>query len=184
MLDEVYSDAEERMDKAVEKTRHDLASIRTGRAHTSILDGVKVDYYGAKTPLNQLAQLSAPEPRLLVIQPYEKSIIPDIERAIHEADLGLNPQNDGTVIRLPIPELTQERREELIRYSHKLAEEGRIAIRNIRRDANDMIKQLENDHDISEDDAHRAYESIQDDTDEHIQKIDTLLEHKEEEIKG
>lgn len=184
MLDEIYTDTEDRMDKAVEKTRQDLASIRTGRAHTSILDGVKVDYYGAKTPLNQLAQVSAPEPRLLVIQPYEKSIIPDIERAIHEADLGLNPQNDGTVIRLPIPELTQERREELIRYSHKLAEEGRIAVRNIRRDGNDMVKELENEHDISEDDAHRAYENIQEMTDEHIEKIDKLLEHKEEEIRG
>ena len=184
MLDEIYTDTEDRMDKAVEKTRQDLASIRTGRAHTSILDGVKVDYYGAKTPLNQLAQVSAPEPRLLVIQPYEKSIIPDIERAIHEADLGLNPQNDGTVIRLPIPELTKERREELIRYSHKLAEEGRIAVRNIRRDGNDMVKELENEHEISEDDAHRAYENIQEMTDEHIEKIDKLLEHKEEEIRG
>jgi len=183
MLNDVYEDTKERMDKAVEKTRHDLASIRTGRAHTSILDGVKVDYYGAKTPLNQLAQISAPEPRLIVIQPYEKNIIPDIERAIYEADLGLNPQNDGTVIRLPIPELTQERREELIRYSHKLAEEGRIAVRNIRRDANDTIKELEKEHEISEDDAHRAQENIQEMTDNHTDRIDQLLEHKEEEIR-
>ena len=170
------------MDKAVEKTRHDLASIRTGRASTALLDGIKVDYYGTKTPLKQLAQVGAPEPRLLVIQPYEKNIIPDVERAILESDLGLNPQNDGIVIRLPIPELTRERREELTRYVHKLAEEGRIAIRNIRRDANDTVKELEKEHEISEDNAHRAMETIQEITDEHIKRIDEHLEHKEQEI--
>ena len=171
------------MSKAVEKTRHDLATIRTGRASTALLDGVRVDYYGTKTPLKQLAQISAPEPRLLTIQPYDKGSIPDVERAIMEADLGLNPQNDGTLIRLPIPELTKERREELIRYVHKLTEEGRIAIRNIRRDANDTIKELEKEHEVSEDNAHRAYESIQDYTDEYIKEIDELLKHKEEEIR-
>ncbi len=183
MLDEIYDDAKNRMDKAVEKTQHDLASIRTGRASTSLLEGVKVDYYGTKTPLNQLAQISAPEARLLMIQPYEKNIIPDIERAIFESDLGLNPQNDGTVIRLPIPELTNERREELIRYAHKLAEEGRIAVRNIRRDANETIKELEKEHEISEDNAHRALETVQTLTDEHVQHIDQLLGHKEDEIR-
>ncbi|MCF7803174.1 MAG: ribosome recycling factor [Candidatus Marinimicrobia bacterium] len=182
MIEEIYKDVEERMGKAVEKTRHDLMTVRTGRASTAILDGVKVDYYGSKTPLNQLAQLSAPEPRLLVIQPYEKNIIPDVERAILESDLGLNPQNDGTVIRLPIPELTKERREELTRYVHKLAEEGRIAIRNIRRDANETVKELEKEHEISEDNARRALETIQTYTDEHIKKIDEHLKHKESEI--
>ncbi len=183
MLREIYEETEERMDKAVEKTRRDMSAIRTGRASTSLLDGVKVDYYGSKTPLNQLAQISAPEPRMIVIQPYEKSIIPDIEKGIMEADLGLNPQNDGNLIRLPIPELTKERREELIKYVHKLAEEGRISIRNIRRDENDTVKSLEKEHEISEDDAKRAYDSIQDITDEHIKKIDELLETKEEEIR-
>ncbi|MBS1271514.1 MAG: Ribosome-recycling factor [Candidatus Marinimicrobia bacterium] len=182
MINEIYKDTEERMDKAVEKTRHDLATIRTGRASTALLDGIKVDYYGTKTPLNQLAQVNAPEPRLLTIQPYEKNIIPDVERAILESDLGLNPQNDGTIIRLPIPELTKERREELTRYVHKLAEEGRIAVRNIRRDANDHIKELEKEHEISEDNARRALETIQTYTDEHIDTIDELLKHKEEEI--
>jgi len=183
MINEIYKDTKDRMSKAVEKTRHDLATIRTGRASTALLDGVRVDYYGTKTPLKQLAQISAPEPRLLTIQPYDKGSIPDVERAIMEADLGLNPQNDGTLIRLPIPELTKERREELIRYVHKLTEEGRIAIRNIRRDANDTIKELEKEHEVSEDNAHRAYESIQDYTDEYIKEIDELLKHKEEEIR-
>lgn len=183
MIEEIYKDVKERMEKAVEKTRHDLTTIRTGRASTAILDGIKVDYYGSKTPLNQLAQVSAPEPRLLTIQPYEKNIIPDVERAIMESDLGLNPQNDGTIIRLPIPELTNERREELIRYVHKLAEEGRISVRNIRRDANDTIKSLEKEHEISEDNARRALESIQTYTDNHIERIDELLKHKEEEIR-
>jgi len=182
MLEDIYSDAKQRMDKAVEKIRHDLATIRTGRASTALLDGVKVDYYGAKTPLNQLAQLSAPEPRLIVIQPYEKSVIPDVEKAILESDLGLNPQNDGTVIRLPIPELTKERRQELTKYVHKLAEEGRIAVRNVRRDINDTIKEFEKEHEISEDNAHRAMDNIQEMTDEHIKRIDELLEHKEKEI--
>lgn len=183
MLETLYQETTERMDKAIEKTRHDLTSIRTGRASTALLDGIKVSYYGTKTPLKQLAQVSVPEPRLIVIQPYEKNIIPDVEKAILESDLGLNPQNDGSVIRLPIPELTQERREELIRYVHKLAEEGRIAIRNIRRDANETVKELEKEHDISEDNAHRALESIQEMTDKHTKRIDELLQHKEDEIR-
>ncbi len=182
MLNDIYEDTKDRMNKAVEKTRHDLATVRTGRASTALLDGIKVEYYGTKTPLKQLAQLSAPEPRLLVIQPYEKNIIPDVERAVLESDLGLNPQNDGMVIRLPIPELTRERREELTRYVHKLAEEGRIAIRNVRRDANDTLKELEKEHEISEDNAHRGMDTIQEITDEHIKRIDDLLKHKEQEI--
>jgi len=183
MLKEIYRDAKSRMDKAVEKTRHDLVSVRTSRASTSLLDGVKVDYYGTKTPLNQLAQISAPEPRLLMVTPYDKSQIAAVEKGIMQADLGLNPQNDGNIIRIPIPELTQERREELIRYVHKMAEEGRIAIRNVRRDANDHIKELEKEHDVSEDNAHREYDNIQDLTDEQIKKIDELLEAKEKEIR-
>ncbi|MEJ2051188.1 MAG: ribosome recycling factor [Calditrichota bacterium] len=183
MLETLYTETADRMDKAIEKTRHDLTSIRTGRASTALLDGLKVEYYGTKTPLKQLAQISVPEPRMLMIQPYEKTIIPNVERAILESDLGLNPQNDGNLIRLPIPELTQERREELVRYVHKLAEEGRIAIRNIRRDANDTVKELEKEHEISEDNAHRALDSIQKMTDKHIKRVDELLEHKEEEIR-
>lgn len=183
MLKEIYNDTKKRMESTVEKTRHDLAAIRTSRASTSLLDGVKVDYYGTKTPLNQLAQISAPEPRLLMVTPYDKSQIAAVEKGIMQADLGLNPQNDGNIIRIPIPELTQERREELIRYVHKLAEEGRIAIRNIRRDANEQIKELEKEHEVSEDNAHREYDNIQDLTDEHIKRIDELLEGKEKEIR-
>ena len=179
---EIFKDADERMRKSVEHVQHELARIRTGRATPALLDVVKVEYYGNKVPLNQVATITAPEPRLLVIQPWEKRIIGDIERAILESELGLTPSNDGNVIRIPIPELSEERRQELIKLVKKFCEEGRIAIRNVRRDANDQIKKLEKNHEISEDERDRALEKVQELTDKHIEEIDQLLEKKEKEI--
>ncbi|NOX36990.1 MAG: ribosome recycling factor [Calditrichaeota bacterium] len=179
---EIFKDADERMRKSVEHVQHELARIRTGRATPALLDVVKVEYYGSKVPLNQVATITAPEPRLLVIQPWEKRIIGDIEKAILESELGLTPSNDGNVIRIPIPELSEERRQELIKLVKKFCEEGRIAVRNVRRDANDHIKKLEKNHEISEDERDRALEKIQELTDKHIKEIDQLLEMKEKEI--
>jgi ribosome recycling factor len=170
------------MNASLEVVMRELNSLRTGRASIAILDDVVVDYYGAPTPLNQLASLSAPEPTLLVIQPYDKSTIPEIERSILQSELGLNPQNDGTVIRIPIPELTEERRKELTKVVGQKAENGKTAIRNIRRDANDQIKKLQNEGEISEDDEHRDYKQIQELTDEYCSKIDELAELKNAEI--
>ncbi len=181
-LPEIYKDSEQRMKKSVEHVRHELARIRTGRATPALLDAVKVEYYGSMVPLNQVATITAPEPRLLVVTPWEKRIIADIEKAILQADLGLNPSNDGNVVRVPIPELSEERRQDLIRVVKKFCEDGRIAIRNIRRDANEHIKKLEKEHKISEDMSHDAQDKIQKLTDKYISEIDTLLEHKEKEI--
>ncbi len=182
MIDDVYAEAEEKMTKAVAAFQRELATLRAGRASPSLLDRIEVDYYGISTPLNQLAGVTAPEPRLLVVQPWDKQSIPEIEKAIQKSDLGLTPSNDGNVIRLTIPELTEERRKELVKYVKKKAEEGRVAIRNIRRDANDMIKQMEKDSDISEDDSRRAQDEIQELTDSKIEEVDKVLEAKEEEI--
>ena len=181
-LNEIYKDAENRMKKSVEHVQHELAKIRTGRATPALLDIIRVEYYGSKVPLNQVATVTAPEPRLLVIQPWEKRIIGDIEKAILESDLGLTPSNDGNVIRLNIPELSEERRQELIKLVKKFCEEGRIAIRNVRRDANEHIKKLEKSHEISEDERDHALKHIQELTDKYIQEIDDLLEMKEKEI--
>ncbi|RMI26761.1 MAG: ribosome recycling factor [Calditrichaeota bacterium] len=181
-LPEIYKDSEQRMKKSVEHVRHELARIRTGRATPALLDAVKVEYYGSMVPLNQVATITAPEPRLLVVTPWEKRIIADIEKAILQADLGLNPSNDGNVVRVPIPELSEERRQDLIRVVKKFCEDGRIAIRNIRRDANEHIKKLEKEHKISEDMSHDAQDKIQKLTDKYISEIDALLEHKEKEI--
>jgi len=172
----------EHMDKSVEVIAGEFSTVRTGKAAPSLLDLVKVDAYGQKMPLNQMAQVSAPEPRLLVVQPYDPSQIDEIERALMASDLGLTPSNDGKVIRLPIPPLTEERRKEVVRVTHKIAEEGRIAIRNIRHDANKTVQQREKDGEISEDDMHRKLKEIQDLTDEHVRKIDEMLERKEKEI--
>lgn len=170
------------MKKSVEACRHDLAAIRTGRATPSILDHVKVDYYGTQTPLNQIANVATPDPRMLVVHVYDKNAVGAVDKAIRSADLGLNPQVEGNLLRCPVPQLTEERRQELARYAHKLAEEGRIAIRNIRRDANDEIKKLEKDHEVSEDRAHGAMDEIQELTDKYNQTIDETLEKKEKEI--
>lgn len=182
MEQDVLRDAYEHMNSSLEVVTRELNSLRTGRASISILDEIVVDYYGAPTPLNQLAGLSAPEPTLLIIQPYDKSTISAVEKAILQSDLGLNPQNDGTVVRIPIPELTEERRKELTKVVGQKAENGKTAIRNIRRDANDQIKKLRGEGEISEDDEHRDYKQIQDLTDEYCTKIDKVAEAKTAEI--
>jgi ribosome recycling factor len=181
-IKKLQNDCSERMDKAIENTRHELAKIRTGKASPALLDTVRVDYYGSMVPLIQVASINTPEPRLITVQPWEKNLIQAIEKAIQQADLGLNPVNDGNIIRLPIPQLTEERRKELVRLCHKLAEEGRIAVRNIRRDANEKLKKAEKNHEISEDQCHTALDEIQNLTDKHIENIDKILQHKEDEV--
>lgn len=181
-LKTIYDDAEERMKKSLEHLQHELAKIRTGRATPALLDTVKVDYYGNPTPLNQVASVSAPEPRLLVITPWEKKLIADIEKAIQAAELGLNPSNDGNMIRVPIPELSDERRHDLMKLVKKLCEEARVAIRNVRRDGNDAIKKAEKNHEISEDNSHDALDHVQKMTNDFIGEVDTFLQHKENEI--
>ncbi len=175
-------DVSAHMDKSVEAIRHEFNAIRTGKASPALLDLVKVEAYGTTMPLNQLATLSAPEPRLLVIQPFDPSQIGAIERALMTSDLGLTPANDGKLIRLPIPPLTEERRKELVRVAHKVAEEGRVAVRNIRHEANKKTQAQQKDGEISEDDSHRLLKEVQELTDEHVKKIDELLKTKEAEI--
>jgi ribosome recycling factor len=182
VIKEVASEAEEKMKKALEVLRKDYGSMRAGRATPALLDKVMVDYYGVPTPINQMANISVPEPRMLVIQPWDKSVIASIEKAIMKSDLGLTPNNDGTVIRLAIPQLTQERRNELVKGAKKKAEDARVAVRNIRRDANDHLKVLQKEKQISEDDDKRAMEDMQKLTDKYVKEIDHILEHKEQEI--
>jgi ribosome recycling factor len=182
MTEEVVQELRKDMERTTGALRKDLQRTRTGRASTALLEGIFVEYYGTKTPLNQLAGLSAPEPRLLVVQPYDKSALAQIERAILQSDLGLVPVNDGKIIRVPIPELTEERRRELVKHVRKLAEDYRVSVRNHRRDAIDMLKALEKDKEITEDDLHKAQEKIQGITDEYIQKVDQILKTKEQEI--
>ncbi len=182
MLDEVYTDAEEKMKRVVAAYQRELSTMRAGRATPALLDRIEVDYYGTPTPLNQLAGITAPEPRLLVVQPWDKNSIKEIEKAILKSDLGLTPTNDGNVIRLSIPQLTEERRKELVKFVRKKAEDSKVSIRNIRRDANDSIKQLEKDSEISEDERRRAQDDIQEITDEKIEEIDSILEQKEKEM--
>ena len=182
MIEDVVADAQRRMDKTIESTRSEFGSVRTGRASAGLLDRIQVSYYGTKTPLNQLAQISVPEPRLLSIQPYDKGAIKEIERAILESDLGLTPANDGQVVRLPVPQLTEQRRKDLVKVVGKLAEEGRIALRNVRRDAITQLKELEKDGEVGSDDLHRAEDRMQKLTDEHVKMVDELYKHKETEI--
>jgi ribosome recycling factor len=182
MIDDVLADAERRMDKSVESVRHEFTSIRTGRASTALLDRVQVSAYGSKMPLNQVATISVPEPRLLSIAPFDKSTMRDIERAIMESDLGLTPSNDGQVIRLPIPQLTEERRKDLVRQVRHMAEEGRVAARNVRRDCIHHLKELEKNGDTGADDVRRAEERMQKLTDQHTATIDAALKAKEAEI--
>ena len=170
------------MDKSVEATRHEFTTIRTGRASAALLERVNVNAYGTKMPVNQLATISAPEPRLLTITPFDKSVMGDIERAIMESDLGLMPSNDGQLIRLPIPQLTEERRKELVKQVRHLAEEGRVATRNVRRDALHHLKDAEKNGETGSDDVHRAEERLQKVTDEHVAAIDSALKAKEAEI--
>ncbi|KPL00465.1 MAG: ribosome recycling factor [candidate division Zixibacteria bacterium SM23_73_3] len=178
----IHRDTEERMEKAVETIRKEFASIRTGKATTSLLEGIRVDYYGTMTHLSQVANISVPDARLLVIQPWEKKLIPEIVKAIQKSDLGLNPQSDPNVVRLPIPPLTEERRKDLVKLVKKVAEEGKIAIRNIRRDSNDAFKNAEKDKEISEDESRKGQERVQEITNEHIEKIEETLKKKEQEI--
>jgi ribosome recycling factor len=182
MIDELLADAREHMDKSVDATRGKFGSVRTGRASPSLLDRILVDYYGAPTPIRQLATINAAEARLLTIQPYDKSSIKAIERAILESDVGLTPSNDGQVIRLQIPELTEERRKQLVRVVRGLAEEGRVALRNIRRDTMHDLRELRDAGEAGADDEHRAEEALQKLTDEKVKELDGLLKAKEEEI--
>lgn len=182
MLDDIYKDTVDRMVKSLDATKHHFAGVRTGRASPALLDNIKVDYYGNPTPLMQLAGISAPEPRLLTIQPYDKNAIGDIEKAINTSNLGLTTSNDGNIIRIPIPQLTEERRKELVKIIHQMSEDGRIAIRNIRRDANHHIDMLKDEGHISDDDLKVAHENIQKDTNKYIKMIDETMELKEKEI--
>lgn len=182
MPKQVIANTKERMNKAIQSYSRELASIRAGRANASLLDRITVDYYGAPTPINQVAGISVPEARLLVIQPYDKTILGDIEKAILKSDIGLNPSNDGSVIRLSIPMLTEERRKELVKNVKKESEEAKIAIRNIRRDGNDDLKKLEKNGEITEDALRGHNDDIQKLTDEFISKIDALAKEKEKEI--
>lgn len=177
-------DIKPKMDAAIERVRREMAGIRTGRASTGMLDHVQVEAYGAKMPLNQLATLSIPEPALIVAQPFDSSLMAAIERGIRLSDLGLNPANDGKVIRIPIPSLTDERRKELSRHVHKQAEEGRNVVRQVRRDANDRLKKLLKEHKISEDDERKGLELVQKTTDEHVRMIDDLQKRKDQELLG
>ncbi|RDU38576.1 ribosome recycling factor [Neobacillus piezotolerans] len=182
MPKQVISNTKEKMAKAIQAYTRELATIRAGRASASLLDRITVDYYGAPTPVNQLAGISTPEARLLVIQPYDKTILNDIEKAILKSDLGLNPTNDGSLIRIAIPQLTEERRKELVKVVKKESEDAKIAIRNIRRDSNDDLKKLEKNGEITEDDLRGYSDDIQKITDEHISKIDQITKDKEKEI--
>jgi ribosome recycling factor len=182
IIDELLADARERMAKSVESTRHEFGSVRTGRASPALLDRISVDYYGAVTPLKQLATISTPEPRTLTIQPYDKSSIKAIERSILESDLGLTPSNDGNLIRLGIPELTEERRRQLVRVARQIAEEGRVAIRNVRREVMHDLRELKEAGEAGSDDEHRAELELQKVTDARVTELDELLKHKEEDI--
>jgi ribosome recycling factor len=182
MINQVENGTRKKMEKVIEKTKEDFATIRTGRAKPSLVEGITADYYGNPTPINQMAKVSAPEPRQLLIQPWDNSVLENIEKAILQSDLGLNPNNDGEVIRINIPQLTEERRKEFVQLAKEKSEENRISIRELRREANDKLEELESNSDISEDNYHRGLESIQNLTDEHIQKVDTLLEKKTDEI--
>ena len=182
MINDLFVDVKDRMNKAVEHYRHEVATIRTGRASANILDVVKVDYYGTPTPLNNIAHVTVPEGQLIVIQPFDPSSLEFIEKAIMSSDVGLTPNNDGSVIRLNIPTLTEERRKDLVKVVHKIIEEGRVAVRNIRRDANDLLKKSEKDNDLSEDNLRRATDNIQEMTDEHIKNLNQIQEAKEKDI--
>jgi len=175
-------DAEERMKKAVDTIRHEVASIRTSKATTSLLDGIKVEYYGNPVPLQQVASVSAPEARLLVIQPWERTVLPEIVKSIQKSDLGLNPVDDGTAVRLSLPPLTEERRKDLVKVLGKIVEDGRVRVRTVRRESNDDLKKLERDHKISEDDSKKTQAEIQKLTDRYIALLDDLFHKKQAEV--
>ena len=182
MIDDIYQDTKESMSKSIEALNRELQRVRTGRASLSILDGIKVDYYGTLTPLNQMATLAVPESRLITIQPWDVSVIKDIEKAILKSDLGLTPANDGKILRISIPPLTEERRKELVKLVHKMCEDHKVSVRNVRRDSNELLKSLKKDGDISEDEAFKAQDEVQKITDEHVKLIDECYTNKEKEI--
>jgi ribosome recycling factor len=182
MVKEILTDAKRRMDTSLEVVKKEMAAVRTGRASLAILDGVMVDYYGTLTPLNQVANLAVPEGNLITVQPWEPFLLPIIEKAILSSDLDLNPANDGKILRIPIPPLTEERRRVLVKHVGKITEDGRTAVRQVRRDANDQLKKRLKQKDISEDDEKRALKSVQELTDEHIKKLDEMMKKKEQEL--
>jgi ribosome recycling factor len=181
-IEDFLADAKRRMDKSIEATHHEFNSIRTGRASPALLDRITIDYYGTPTPLKSLASISAPEPRLLVVQPFDPGAIKNIERAVQESDLGLTPSNDGKVVRLPIPALTEERRKDLVKVVRRVAEDGKVAIRNVRRDVMQHLKELVVNGDVGDDEERRAEQQVQKVTDDHVKSIDDLLRVKEAEI--
>jgi ribosome recycling factor len=180
----MFAEVKTRMDAAIDRVRRDMAGVRTGRATVSILDNVQVEAYGSKMPINQVASLSVPEPALIVAQPFDPSVIKELEKAIRSSDLGLNPANDGKVVRIPIPALTDDRRKELSRHVHKQAEEGRNVVRQVRRDANERLKKLLKDHKVSEDDERKGLEHVQKMTDDHVKLIDDLQKKKDQDLLG
>lgn len=180
--DDVLLETEDHMQKSIEAAKRDLATVRTGKATPALLDGVKVDYYGTPTPLNQVAGVHAPDARLLTVQPYDKSAMGEIEKAIRAADLGLNPSNDGTLIRIPIPQLTEERRKELVKVVGGMIEHGRVAVRNVRHHSNDKLKALKKDGDLTEDEFERHTKQVQDLTNTYVAQLDEMLKHKENEL--
>ncbi len=182
MIESIYQETSESMGKSVEALKNELKRIRTGRASLSILDGIKVDYYGTLTPLNQMATLAVPESRLITIQPWDVSVAKDIEKAILKSDLGLTPSSDGKIIRISIPQLTEDRRKELVKVVHKVCEEYKVSVRNFRRDSNELLKSMKKDGEITEDDAFKSQEQVQKITDEHIKLIDECYQEKEKEI--
>jgi len=182
MLNDVLKDLQASLDKGIESFKRDLTKVRTGRANLAILDGVRVDYYGTPTPLNQVASLNVADPRLITIKPWERNLIPEIEKAVRSAQLGLNPSSDGELVRLPMPALTRERRQELVKLVKKMAEEGKVALRAARRDSNEMLKELLKDGGITEDDERNGLKKVQETTDKAVAKIDEILAKKEGEI--
>lgn len=182
MINDVIKDVQHRMHGAVEALHNQFKSLRTGRANAGMLDGITIDYYGTPTPISQVASLKVPESSLIVAEPWDKSMLGAVEKAIRNSDLGLNPSNDGKVVRIPIPQLTEERRKELVKRAHHIAEESRTAIRQVRRDGNDKLKKMQKNHEISEDDEKHALDQIQKLTDKHIDEVGTILKHKEADI--
>jgi ribosome recycling factor len=182
MVNDVLKELQANLDKAIESLKKELGKVRTGRASVSILDGIRVDYYGTPTPLNQVASLNVPDPRLITIKPWEKSLIPEIEKTIRASQLGLNPASDGEIIRLPMPPLTEERRKELVKMVKKMAEEAKVALRGARRDSNEMLKEFQKDKEITEDEEKQGLKRVQDATDAAVAKVDEIVAKKEKEI--
>lgn len=181
-MDEVLDDCREKMDKAIASLEKDLAKLRTGRASVGLVDGITVEYYGTMTPLNQLASISIPDSRTIAIQPWDRNVFSGIEKAIMKSDLGLNPISDGKIIRINIPPLTEERRKDLVKMAKKYSEDAKVALRNVRREANDNLKRMKNDKDLTEDEMHKGHEEVQKITDSYVSKVDRILAEKEKEI--